>query len=400
MASFSFSALKSRDLRLYLIGSFISFVGSYMQVVGIAWHIYVLTHSAFSLGFLGIVGFLPTLLAFLPAGVMVDKHHKKTLILISEFLLGIFALVLFAATTLSLINIWIIFSMLFLSSLIGTIEGPSRQATVAIVASQENLSQALSLQTLSRQMGAVIGPALAGFCIALYGVQSIYLLNAFSFFFFFLMILFMQIPRVTAQIESTKGAIVEGIRFLKNNSLIGISMFFDFFANFFAGAMILLPVFAKDIYHVNAQGLGLLYAGPSIGAVISGFYFASQTKLFRPGLSLIVAVAIYAIGTIGFGLSKDFWLGFFFLVIIGAGDMVSTVVRSFIRQNLTPDNLRGRVMAIGQLFYSGGPFLGDAEAGFVAGFLGAPASVVVGGILTLILSLGIGFKSAKLREYK
>ena len=370
-----------------------------MQTVGIGWHIYTLTHSAYFLGLLGIVGFAPSLLSFLPAGVIVDIHHKKDILLASEGILAAVAFFLFLVTFLGIVNVWIIFALLFCNSLMFTIEGAARQATVPLLISQNHLSQALSLQTLTRQIGAVVGPALAGFVIAFYGVGSIYLYNAISFALFFILILFIAVPVVKEKAEITKEMVFEGIRFIKNNSLIATTMLLDFFATFFAGAMVLLPVFAKDVYHVNAQELGFLYAGPSLGAMLAGFYLSSQTKIRHQGKVLLTAVLVYAIGTIGFGLSHIFFLGFFFLAVLGSGDMVSTVIRNVIRQELTPATLRGRVLSVVALFYMGGPYLGDAEAGFVAGILGAPASVVIGGVLTLLVTMGIAWKIPRLRNF-
>lgn len=395
-----FDILKIPPFRLYLIGSFISFIGTYMQIVAIGWHVYSLTHSAFYLGILGLVGFVPALIAFLPVGVMVDVHHKKDILLLTECLLGVVAFLLFITTQTHIITIWLLFTLLFISSLISSAEGATRHATIPLLIPPHHLSQALSLQTVARQIGAIIGPALAGFAIAFYGVQSVYLLNALSFFFFFAMILFLTVPKVVAKGDITTDVVFEGIRFIKNNSLIATTMLLDFFATFFAGAMVLLPVFAKDVYHASAQQLGLLYAAPSVGAVVAGVYFSSKKKLHHQGKVLLAAVGIYGLGTIGFGLSSVFILGFFFLAVLGAGDMVSTIIRNVIRQTLTPPTLRGRVLSVVALFFMGGPFLGDAEAGFVAGFFGAPISVVVGGVATILVTLGIAWKSPKLRNYE
>ena len=389
-----------RDIRLYLIGCLVSFTGSYMQTVGIAWHIYQLTHSAFYLGILGIVGFTPTLIAFLPAGFLVDKSHKKNVLLYAEVIMGVLSLVLFFFTQIHHISVWLIFSVLFFNSMVSAIEIPARAATVPLIAPDEHLNQALNSQTLVRQVGSVVGPALAGFCIALYGVQSTYLLNGLSFFFFFAMILFIHIPRVIAPVTISLHAVVEGMQFIKQNSLIGITMILDFLASFFAGAMVLLPVFAKTIYHVDAQQLGLLYAAPALGAIIAGIYFSAKPNLPHQGKILLAGVVVYALGTIGFGLSKSFLLGFMFLAIIGIGDMISTFIRNIIRQRLTPDTLRGRVLSVVMVFFMGGPYLGDTEAGFVAGLLGAPTSVVLGGVLALVMVAGIALKMPNLRKYQ
>lgn len=371
-----------------------------MQTVGVAWHVYQLTHSAFFLGILGIVGFFPTLLVFLPAGVIVDRLHKKDILLACELLLGGLAFLLFLATQLHIITLGLLFSLLFLSSLINTLETPARIASVPLIAPAEHLPQMLSLNSVTRQIGSVLGPALAGFCIALYGVQSIYLINAISYFLFFGAILFITIPKVTAKVGITKEAVVEGLRFVKNNSLIATTMLLDFFATFFAGAMVLLPVFAKVVLHVGPQELGLLYAAPSAGALLAGVYISTKPQISHQGKLLLAAIAIYSLGIVGFGLSSWFIVSFIFLAVSGAGDMISAVIRNIIRQQLTPLKLQGRVASIIMVFFLGGPYLGDTEAGFIAGFVGAPLSVVLGGLVTLLMVCGVAWKVPQLRHYQ
>jgi MFS family permease len=177
---------------------------------------------------------------------------------------------------------------------------------------------------------------------------------------------------------------MEGLRFVWRTPIIVQTMTLDFVATFFASANQLLPIFAKDILKVGAQGLGFLAAAPAGGAVIAGLLVARLGVMKKQGKAVIISVAIFGAATIVFGLSRLFWLSLLMLAIAGAADTVSTILRQTIRQLSTPNNLRGRMTSINMIFFMGGPQLGEVEAGAVAALIGAPLSVVTGGIGCLI----------------
>ena len=195
-------------------------------------------------------------------------------------------------------------------------------------------------------------------------------------------------------------AMLEGLHFVRSKTLIWSTMLLDFFATFFAEATILLPVFAKDILHIGPELLGFLYAAPFIGATLMGFAAATIGKRINTGSVLLWSVVAYAAGMILFGVSTNYTMSLMALVIVGAGDGMSAVIRNIIRQLATPDHIRGRMTAINQIFYTGGPRLGEVEAGIMAGLVGAPVSVVIGGIGTLVAVGVMSVAIPALRHYK
>jgi MFS family permease len=195
-------------------------------------------------------------------------------------------------------------------------------------------------------------------------------------------------------------AAMDGLRFVFRAPIIRANMLLDFFATFFASATALLPIFAQDILHIGAQGYGLLYAAPSLGALVSGVVLSLRGLIRRQGRVLLWAVAGFGLATVIFGLSKSFWITFTALALTGAADMVSMVIRGTARQLLTPDSMRGRMVSWNMLFFAGGPQLGEIEAGLLARWVGPVISVVVGGVGCLAAAAGIAWLTPELRRFE
>ena len=284
------------------------------------------------------------------------------------------------------VNQFIIYLVIGLISLCSALETPARQSTVPHLVPKKYFMNATSLTVIMWQSAVLIGPAIAGFIIAYFGVAPIYLFNACTFI---AMIIAMLMITPLGQIKADSSihylqSIKEGLNFVRTTPMIYSTMLLDFFATFFASATVLLPIFALDILHVGPKGLGLLYAAPALGAIVAGLITSSIGHFKNQGKILIFAVCFFGLGTILFGLSKNFYFSLFFLTLIGMGDMISTVIRNTIRQMSTPDYLRGRMVSINMIFFMGGPQLGEAEAGFLAAAVGAPLSVVFGGVTTIV----------------
>lgn len=194
-------------------------------------------------------------------------------------------------------------------------------------------------------------------------------------------------------------AVGEGIRFVVKSPMIFSTMLLDFLANFFSAATSLLPIFATEILHVGAQGLGILYGAESIGAVVAGTIVSFLGNIKKQGAILLGAVAAYGAATTLYGMSNIFLLSFVLLALVGAADTVSTILRNTIRQLSTPDHLRGRMTSVTMIFFQGGPQLGNLEAGIVAALFGAPFSVISGGIATVIAVGIVAWLAPQLREY-
>lgn len=398
-----FLTLKVTHFRNYLLGAFLSEIGNQMQTVAVAWQVYELTRNPLSLGLIGLVNFLPIILFSLIGGLVADKVDRRKLLIISQIAQLILAIILFTLTISNLINPNLIYIILVFVSISQSFSIPARQSILPHLVPKEYFMNAVSLNALQFQGATMIGPAIAGFLIGGIGVSAVYFLNAASFLFFIgaLLTLNISLQRKDAEgIDFSFASIAEGIRFVVKTPILINTMILDFAATFFGTATILMPVFAQDVLHVGPKGLGLLYSAPAIGGVLAaGLVALLHKKIEHQGKAIIYALILYGLATIGFGLSKIFPLSILFLILVGFGDMVSTVIRNTIRQMITPDHLRGRMASVMRIFFQGGPQLGDMEAGFLAKAIGGPASVVVGGVGVLVVLSLLTFKGKALRQY-
>jgi MFS family permease len=272
---------------------------------------------------------------------------------------------------------------------------------------REHLPNAISLNSVMVQASSVAGPALGGVIIALGNVGWAYAVNAVSFLFVIGSLVMMRdVPatdRSHAQARDTMSiaAVKDGLRFVFGRPVIRSTMLLDFFATFFSSATALLPMFAQDILHVGPKGYGWLYAAPAIGAVVASAAMVPITpRLERRGATLIWAVVCYGLATVVFGFSRSFWLTLACLALSGASDAVSMVIRNLVRQLETPDAMRGRMVGINMMFFMGGPQLGELEAGLVANWVGAPLSVITGGIGSLVTTAVIAASTPEVRQYR
>jgi len=254
------------------------------------------------------------------------------------------------------------------------------------------------------QAASVLGPAVGGIVIGEWGVAWAYAINALSFAFVIVALLQMRdVPERDGggAGEITWRAARDGLSFVFRTPLIRSTMLLDFFATFFASATALLPIFAQDILHVGATGYGWLFAAPAVGSFVTSIALVPLVeKITRRGESIIWSVAGHGFATIVFGVSRSFWLTFLCLALVGSTDTVSTVLRNVIRQLETPDRLRGRMTGVNMVFFMGGPQLGEFEAGAVANWLGAPFSVISGGIGCLLSTAWVAWSTPILRRYR
>lgn len=395
-------SLKISTFRSYLLGAFISETGNQMQTVAIAWQIYELTRNPLFLGLIGVANFLPICIFSLFGGLAADKLDRRKLLIWTLIAQMILALVLFLLSRFGLVQPLFIYLILFLVATAQSFSVPARSAIVPNLVPRKYFMNAVSLHTLQFQSATLIGPAVAGFLIGGFGVSLIFLLNSLSFLFFIISILIIKVslPNRNEEVSFNVDSIKEGIKFVLSTPILYSTMILDFLATFFGTANILMPIFAKDILHVGPVGLGLLYSAPAIGGVAAGLLLSSIHNITQQGKIIIVSVLLYGAATIGFGLSKALPLALLFLILVGFGDMVSSIIRNTVRQIITPDRLRGRMVSIMRIFFQGGPQLGEIEAGFLAKAIGGPASVVVGGIGAILIVSLVAWKIASLRNYQ
>ena len=385
MAKERFPALKYRDFRLMWFGLLISNIGTQMQFAAINWHIFILTGSAVSLGLIGLSRFIPITIFSLIGGTIADAHNRKRILFITQTILTILSFILAVTTFTHVVNPLIIYVITALAATTIAFDVPPRQAIIPSLVHKKHLTSAMSLNVTMWYSAMIIGPALSGFIIKLFGVGGIYLINAFSFL---AVISALVLMKTSGDIEGdpsriSLSAIWEGLVFVKSKTIIWSTMILDFLSTFFSSATALLPIFAEKILHVGPIGFGFLYAAPAIGAVVTGYFTARKGTFKNEGKILLLSVLLYGGATIIFGLSKIFLLSFIALLLVGAGDSISSIIRNTIRQLETPDYIRGRMTSINMIFFIGGPQLGEFEAGILAALVGAPLSVVFGGIGTI-----------------
>jgi MFS family permease len=403
----SFPALRHRNFRLLWSGQLISVTGTMMQTAAILWHVALLAppeRKGIALGLVGLVRVLPIVAFSLVSGVVADVVDRRRLMLVMQSAMAVLAGVLAWLTFAGLTAVWPIYVLAALTSAAGAFDAPARQALVPNLVPREDLPNALSLNTIVFQAAAVTGPSLAGLTIGTLGIAWAYTFNALSFVAVIVGLLLMRGVRASAdagQSEISLAAAMEGLRFVFAAPMIRSTMLLDFFATFFSSATALLPIFAQDILRVGASGYGILYAAPSVGALLASVAMVKAIDTIdRRGTVLIWAIAAYGAATVAFGFSRSFWVTFLCLAVSGAADTVGMVLRNIVRQLETPDRLRGRMTGVNMVFFMGGPQLGELEAGLVANWFGPVVSVVTGGIGSLIATGWIAATTPVLRHYR
>jgi len=380
-------SLKNKKFFYLWLGLLISIAGTQMQIWAIFWHIRTLTDKPIALGGVGLSRILPVIVFSLVGGAIADSFKRTRIMFITQSFAALTALALGVFTQLGHITIWHIYVITALQAIAIAFDGPARQALVPNLVPAKDLPNAFSMTSIAFQTGSILGPALSGFAIAYAGQQAVYYINAVSFLAVLLaLVLIGDVPQKTS--EQTKlvswDKIREGIHFIVHKPIILSTMLMDFLATFFASANTLMPIIAKDILHVGVLEYGWLSAAQSVGAVTAGVVISQVHEFRKQGPVFLGSVVVFGVATIVFGLSSSFIMAWCALAVAGGADAVSTIIRNTIRQLQTPDEIRGRMTSITQIFFQGGPQLGEVEAGVVAQLLGAPFAIVSGGIACML----------------
>ncbi|HZU00734.1 MAG TPA: MFS transporter [Ktedonobacteraceae bacterium] len=384
------SVLRNRNYALLFWGQMISAAGTQMQIVAVAWQVYLLTHSAIALGAIGLVQAIPRLLLSLVGGVFADVLDRRKLLIVIEVTMAAMSAILALCTLFQVINVYIIYAVVLVAASVSAFEFPTRQAIIPTLVPRTQLASAVSLSMVMMQLTTVIGASLGGFVIAWLGVVNTYWIDVISYFVVIGSLLLMVVPRIPAEKrpQAGMGALLDGIQFLKAHPIILAVLSLDFFATFFGSPKALLPVYASDILHVGPQGLGILTAATAIGAVALTPLTARINRIVRQGLGVVLAIIAWGVCVIAFGVAPGpLWLSVLFLAGAGAADMISMILRGLIIQLTTPDEFRGRISSVNAMFVIGGPMLGQFESGLVAGFSTPQLSVISGGVACVVATL-------------
>jgi len=360
-----------------------------------------LSPEALGLGGVGLVRVIPIALFALVGGTVADITNRRTLLIWANSIAALLAVGLALANFSGRDSLWIIYLLTALTSATAAFSGPAYQSLIPNLVPREHLTNAISLNSIVFQTATIVGPALAGVMMSRLAVGWVYAANALSFgaIIIALMLLHHRGGAAATDTGLNLKAIAEGWRFVRNTRIIWGSMLLDFFATFFSSARTMLPLVAGQILHVGAAGYGLLATADAVGSLTAGSIISLRKDIYRQGLVLLASVAAYGLATALFGLSTSFALSYLLFMLVGASDTVSTVIRQTIRQIMTPDRLRGRMTGINQIFFMGGPQLGELEAGVVAALFGVPFAIVSGGLATVVMTGFIAWRYPRLRRY-
>jgi len=387
------SAFLSRDFRLYQTARLLVILGAEAQSVAVAWQVYQITHSALDLGLTGLALFAPGIFFMLAAGHVADRYDRRTIIMICYALQAICTLVLMRFALHPTRNIWPIYAVLVGIGMGRAFSGPASSALLPSLVPKHHFVNAMTWGAIIFQIANIAGPAVGGLLFTLgrlehwNGAAAVYIFTLMTLLAFLGLVGAMRTPPVrTIKNAFNLETMLAGFRYVWQAKLLLGSISLDLFAVLLGGATALLPIYATDILHAGPLGLGILRAMPSVGALTVSLIMTVKPIKRDAGKLMLFCVGIFGAATVIFGLSRTMWVSLLALVIIGASDMVSVVIRSSILQLATPNEMRGRVSAVNWLFVGASNEFGEFESGVTAKWWGVVRSVVIGGIGSMMVT--------------
>jgi MFS family permease len=383
----SSALLSHKSFLPFLLSRSFSRFSSQIAAVAIGWQVYDLTGSAFDLGMVGLVQFLPTLLLVFVAGHAADRYERKRVVQVCQLAEALTALFLAWGASAGSLTVAQIFIAAAVLGTAGAFESPTIAALLPLIAPEGSLQRATAISSGAAQLATITGPALGGLAYAAapsvpYGLMALFWLLG---------------TVLTGAIRPAKSAAVRdaampadlfaGVRFVRNNPAILGTISLDLFAVLLGGATALLPIYARDILQAGPLGLGILRAAPAVGALLMTAVLARHTINRRVGMRMFQAVIVFGIATVVFAISHWMWLSVLALAILGAADTISVVIRFSLVQLSTPDEMRGRVGAVNFLFINASNQLGQFESGITAALFGAMPAAALGGLGTIAIAL-------------
>lgn len=402
-----YAALRYKEFNTFLLLRFAMVFAWSMQFIVIEWEVYSITKDPLSLGIIGLMEVIPAIAMALFAGHIVDQNEKKGLLFKCILGFSVISFGLFLLTWPPIVSgystkviLYGIYFLVFLGGIVRSFLGPTIFSLLSLIVPKKVYPNAATWSSSVWQIGAVLGPAVAGFSITLIGVHwsmcSVFLCSIFS------LIALSQIatkPILNPKIgEPIMESLKEGVKFVFNNKTVLGALSLDMAAVLFGGAVALLPIFAQDILKVGPEGFGVLRAAPAVGSFLTLIISAYVPMNKNAGIKLLSAIFAFGICIIVFGLSTIFWLSVLALFLSGAVDGISVVIRQTILQLKTPDHMRGRVSAVNSIFVGSSNELGAFESGLTAKLMGTVTAVVFGGSMTLLIVLGTGIFSPAFRK--
>jgi len=403
-----FAALRVRDFTIYASARFFLSLGVQIQSVVVGIQIYKLTHDPYQIGLIGLAEAVPFIILSLFAGSVADSVRRKKILIFSTLFLLVASWMLFTVSAdpdfLLKSGTWPVFGIIFCTGIARGFLSPAFPAYMSQLVPRSLYANAATWQSNLWHATAVLGPALGGILIGwintefAYGTCSTLITLGFILFFF---IPDHPLPPQREQQEKIFARLTAGFRFVFSNQVMLSALTLDLFAVLFGGAVAMIPVFADKVLHAGADAdfvTGLLRSAPAAGAIIMGLIMAKFPPTRKAGRNLIISVAGFGLCMIAFALSREVWLSFGILLLSGAFDNVSVIIRHTILQLMTPDNMRGRVAAVNGVFIGSSNEIGEFESGVAARQMGNVPSVIFGGCMTVLVVLGVAVLAPRLRK--
>jgi MFS family permease len=381
------AAFRYPNFRYFMTARFLATVSSEMQAVAVGWQIFALTGRPLDLGLVGLAQFLPGIFLFLLAGHTADRVSRRHILQTCTAAFSLCSALLFTFTVRGLHSPWPVYAVLLLNGVVRAFNGPAAQAFLPQIVPEDDFPNAVAWASSIFQAAMVTGPMIGGLLygitgspLPVYGCAAVCYLVALTLF----SLIHVERP-ARARAVASWHAVLEGLRYIWHNKLILGAISLDLFAVLLGGAVALLPVYAKAILNVGATGLGVLRSAPGAGAVLMAIVVAYRPLRRNAGLTMLWCVFGFGLFTIVFGLSHSVVVALVALVLVGACDMVSVIVRHTLVQLGTPDEMRGRVSAVNMIFIGASNEVGQFESGVTAQWLGTVPAVVAGGAGTIVI---------------
>jgi MFS family permease len=364
-----------------------SIIGAQVQLLAIGWYVYDLTGRPMNLAYVGLAQFLPVISLVLVTGHVADRFDRRAVLAACSLVQAAAALAFAALSRGGSRNLVAIYALCVAIGVVRAFWGPASQALVPSLVPPEALPRALAFSASLWQFATIAGPALGGLLLATrLGVPGGFAVTALLMLASAALVATLRPRRALPKIGATSWTtLLAGVRYVREQRILFACVSLDLFAVLLGGATALLPVYARDVLHVGARGLGLLRAAPSAGALAMAVWLALRPLKRRAGVKMLASVFAFGLLTVAFGASKNFFASLAALALLGAADMVSVVVRQTFVQVRTPDAMRGRVSAVNQVFVGASNELGEFESGATAALLGAVPAVILGGLGTCVV---------------
>jgi len=377
--------LHNKTLRFLMVARVSTNFAYQMLTVAVGWQMYSLTHSAFYLGLVGLVQFLPMLLLSLYVGHISDRYDRRKIITISQIVQSIFILILAFGSFSGWITKERFLIIIFFVAVAHSFEGPPMQALLPNIVSRDIFPRASALMSSVSEFAVIIGPAVGGILYS-FGSTLVYILTGALYLISSILISQISMRQEEFKPEPTSlKSLFAGIFFIKSRPIVLGAISLDLFAVLFGGATALLPIYASSILMIGSFGLGILRSAPALGALLMSAYLARRPLRHKVGKTMFTAVIFFGLSTIVFALSKSVVISFLALFVLGASDVISVVIRSTLVQLETPDYMRGRVSSVNMIFIGTSNQLGEFESGLTASLLGTVPAAFIGGIGTIIV---------------